>query len=88
MPDTFTREELYDLVWQEPVSEDARMFRQAADIREFVTQVQLRCDNDVISITNERLAEWVNWALREADRIDPVESLRFVDAITELGRSE
>lgn len=58
--------------------DDAVALRQAADIREYVTAVRERCEEERGVIPTEDIEEWSIWALGQADRIDPVLSRNFL----------
>jgi hypothetical protein len=60
--------------------QEADNFRKANDIREYVKRVQ------ALTTTHEeadlgKVRDWARWALAEADRIDPVNSARFLEPI-------
>jgi hypothetical protein len=57
---------------------EAAALRQATDIRTYVAAVRERCEEHSGVVGKEQLTAWAEWALREADRIDPVSSKRFL----------
>jgi hypothetical protein len=58
---------------------DAAAFQQAAEIRKYVEAIRLTLEGDRSSSTDE-LERWSQWALAQADRIDPVVGGRFLKA--------
>jgi len=60
----------------------AKALRQADQIRAYVAGVQAREAQLANALTEAALAEWTDWALAQADRIDPVKngSYRAVQA--------
>jgi predicted RNase H-like nuclease (RuvC/YqgF family) len=58
---------------------EAASLRQAMDIRAYVDAVKSIVMRDTTSIS----AEETEWALEQADRIDPVRSARFLDTFDE-----
>jgi hypothetical protein len=71
----FERQKIEGLV------EQARLFRVAKDIREYVDDVRTAYG----TVDPEMLAEWAKWALAEADRIDPVLTGAFLRYSAEGG---
>ncbi|MEP7452743.1 hypothetical protein [Phyllobacterium sp. SB3] len=57
---------------------EAEAFRQAADIRGYVEAVRNTVTNEV---TTEEFEKWSEWALAQANRIDPLASKRFLENI-------
>ena len=53
--------------------------KQATIIREYVEVA--RAHSEGLSISNEEIDRWSCWALRQADRIDPLKNLVFLDSI-------
>jgi hypothetical protein len=54
------------------------------DIRAYVAAVQAMVANETASsISAEKMAAWSEWALAQADRIDPARSARFIDTFDE-----
>ncbi|TNM66143.1 tyrosine-type recombinase/integrase [Aliirhizobium smilacinae] len=51
----------------------ATAFRQAEEIRAYVNAVVARSSGDPFTI-NDDLSQWADWALRQADSIDPVDA--------------
>jgi hypothetical protein len=62
---------------------DAESLRQATNIRAYVDAVQAIVANETRSISVEKTQQWSEWALAQADRIDPVRSARFIDTFDE-----
>lgn len=56
---------------------EAEAFRQAADIRGYVEAVR-ETTKTVDDISTEELERWTDWALAQANRIDPVASKQFM----------
>lgn len=50
----------------------ATAFRQAQEIRAYVTAVVKRRSRET-SVVNDDVSQWADWALRQADSIDPVD---------------
>ncbi len=63
--------------------EEAASLRRAMNIRAYVGAVQAVVANEASAISAEKMQRWSEWALAEADRIDPVRSARFIDAFDE-----
>jgi hypothetical protein len=61
----------------------AESLRQATNIRAYVAAVQAIDANETASISAEKMAGWSEWALAQANRIDPVRSARFIDTFDE-----
>jgi hypothetical protein len=59
----------------------ATAFRQAADIRSFVADVEERYVAGELTVSEAELNAWSRWALEQADRIDPVRSGRLMDTM-------
>lgn len=66
---------------------DASAFRQAADIRNYVFDVEARFAAGEVPVSRKDLDVWRRWALAQADRIDPVRSTRFLDSMQDDDRS-
>jgi hypothetical protein len=49
---------------------DAAAFQQASAIREYVAKIQ-RAQSLSLTVSTEELQRWIEWALAQADRIDP-----------------
>jgi hypothetical protein len=62
--------------------DDAESLRQATNIRAYVA-VQAIVANETASNSAEKMAGWSEWALAQADRIDPVRSASFIDSFDE-----
>jgi len=58
---------------------EAEALHKARNIRAYVDEVKALSPNLAPPIPAEALAAWVEWALAQADRIDPLISLRFLD---------
>ena len=56
---------------------DAAALRQACDIRAYVQAVRQINETSRNSIGDDAFTEWEQWALAQADRIDPVASGKF-----------
>ncbi|PII39420.1 hypothetical protein T190_05540 [Sinorhizobium meliloti CCBAU 01290] len=54
------------------------LLRQALDIRALVERVRLAITEGSAEIDEARLTAWEQWALGEADKIDPVKSGQFI----------
>ena len=63
---------------------EATALRRAADIRAYVGQLEELCADGDVDVSGDQLADWRRWALAQADRIDPVQSRRFLDGIHDL----
>ena len=64
--------------------DDADKLLQADKIRQYVEIVKTRISNGNSGIPVEKLITWVNWAIAQADRIDPVLSGQFFENMEEL----
>lgn len=53
---------------------EAKALRQAEDIRAYVASVQKFHENSMGTVSEDELKNWAQWALEQADRIDPVRS--------------
>ena len=62
----------------------ADAFRQAMDIRTYVEQVQISLKGSV----DEAFKSWAEWALAEANRIDPVRSGAYLSRAASLDHEE
>lgn len=49
---------------------DAAAFQQASVIREYIAKIQ-RAQSQSPTVSAEEFQRWINWALAQADRIDP-----------------
>jgi hypothetical protein len=56
---------------------DAAAFQKASVIREYVGKIQ-RAQSLSPTISADELQQWIDWALAQADRIDPSISAAFV----------
>lgn len=54
------------------LKESGALLRKAAEIRALVDEVQAAVEGGSIETTPEHLVRWRAWALRQADRLDPV----------------
>lgn len=63
--------------------EDAEAFYQANKIRDFVADVEALFEAGRVPVARENLGSWRSWALKHADRMDPVRSGRFVKSIND-----
>jgi hypothetical protein len=59
----------------------ATAFRQAADIRSFVADVDEHYAASEVPVSEAEQDAWRRWALEQADRIDPVRSGRLMDTM-------
>ena len=59
---------------------DAAAFQQAGEIRKYVEVIRLAMARDNSSSMDE-VEKWSNWALAQADRIDPAIGERFLKAM-------
>lgn len=59
---------------------DAAAYQQAAEIRKYVEAIRLAQAGDISSST-DKLELWSQWALAQADRIDPAMGRRFLKAM-------
>jgi hypothetical protein len=64
---------------------DAASFQQAREIREYVEAIRISLAGDGSSI--EEFEKWRQWALAQADRIDPALGGRFLKAIQDRDAS-
>lgn len=58
--------------------EEAASLRRATDIRAYVDAVRRTAMGDTVSVSWDKVEQWSQWALAEADRIDPVKTGRFL----------
>jgi hypothetical protein len=65
--------------------DDAAALRMATDIRTYVEAVRFANRDSPEPVSAEQMAEWVGWALLQAERIDPVRSRAFLDPIEDPG---
>jgi len=63
---------------------DADLFRQAQTLRSYVESVR-SVQGLVSEFPVEKLEEWCQWVLREADRMDPIMSGKFLDQVSSIG---
>lgn len=56
---------------------EAKALQQARTIREYVESIQHNIED--IPADHKKIEEWAKWALKEADRIDPIKSLSFLE---------
>ncbi|QWW71177.1 hypothetical protein [Rhizobium sp. WYJ-E13] len=59
------------------------LLRRAQDIRALVERVRMAITEGSAEIDEARLTAWERWALREADRIDPIRSGQFLTHLDE-----
>lgn len=59
--------------------EEAQALQRARDIRLYVDEVKALNLSLSPPVPDEALAQWAQWALAQADRIDPVQSRRFLN---------
>ena len=59
------------------------LLRQAQDIRMLVERVRMAITEGAAEIDEARLTAWEQWALGEADRIDPINSGQFLSHLDE-----
>ena len=60
---------------------DASALRQAGEIRSYVERVVNSVAAEGPELPSAQLDTWVTWAIAQADRIDPVRSGRFIEAM-------
>jgi hypothetical protein len=61
--------------------DEAASLRRAADIRAYVDAVRTAVLSENPSVSPDAIERWSKWALKEADRIDPIKSARFLEGI-------
>jgi hypothetical protein len=59
--------------------DEAATLRRATEIRTYVHAVKQATTGEGIGATTEEIERWAQWALAEADRIDPVRNGRFLE---------
>lgn len=59
--------------------DEAATLRRATEIRAYVHAVKQATTGEGIGATTEEVERWAQWALAEADRIDPVRNGRFLE---------
>jgi hypothetical protein len=59
---------------------DAECLEKARTIRDYVKMVSAHISKSSNQVEQERFESWAKWAIGEADRIDPLIQLRFLDA--------
>lgn len=59
--------------------DEAQALQRARDIRLYVDEVKALNLSLSSPVPDEALAQWAQWALAQADRIDPVQSRRFLN---------
>lgn len=67
---------------------DAAAYRQATDIRTFIADVAARFEAGEISVAQVELDAWRDWALAQAERIDPVRSGAFIESMKDESADE
>ncbi|NEU96924.1 hypothetical protein [Bradyrhizobium uaiense] len=67
---------------------EAASLSRAADIRAYVRAVEQAIERERIAAPADDPARWSNWALTQADRIDPVKNRQFLQAFEEGDSSE
>ncbi|MGY8704599.1 hypothetical protein RAD16_02490 [Bradyrhizobium sp. 18BD] len=60
--------------------DEAATLRRATDIRVYVHEVRQAAGGEGVNTPAEEVERWAQWALAEADRIDPVRNGRFLEA--------
>jgi len=60
--------------------DEAATLRRATDIRAYVHAVRQAAAGEGMNTPAEQVERWAQWALAEADRIDPVRNGRFLEA--------
>lgn len=63
------------------LTSDAQAYRQAQDIRAFVSNVLSQHENGQLPATDNDIQAWRAWALAQAERVDPIRSGRFIASI-------
>ena len=66
---------------------DAEAYRQAIAIRAYVAEVEKRYATGDLDVTENELQTWKDWALVQADRLDPIQSARFVESMKDRENS-
>jgi integrase len=61
----------------EKLLRDAAAFRQAQDIRAYVSEVRYRASTEGNDAVIDDLSRWSRWALGQADQLDPIGVKRF-----------
>jgi hypothetical protein len=61
--------------------DEAASLRRATDIRAYVEAVKTTVASESASVSPDAIERWSKWALVQADRIDPVKTERFLEAI-------
>ena len=61
--------------------DEAAALRRATDIRDYVGAVNAGVRRDAASISFDAIERWSEWALAEADRIDPIKTARFLEGL-------
>ena len=75
------RRQQREQAWVDRLLADASALRQAGEIRNYVgcvVNLQTQAHAELPSV---QLDTWVSWALAQADRIDPIQSRRFIKAM-------
>lgn len=67
----------------EKLFQEAMSLRLAEDIRSYVAAVRTRSDESENPVPEHRLTQWSDWALEQADRIDPVVDSAFLQPVPE-----
>jgi hypothetical protein len=58
---------------------EAKALREAEDIRAYVASVMKSNEGSAAPVSDQELRTWADWALAQANRIDPVLSRRFLE---------
>lgn len=72
----------------EKLLHEAMSLRLADDIRRYVAAVNARNAESPAPLPEAQMADWSRWALEQAERIDPVETLAFLQPVPEEKNAE
>jgi hypothetical protein len=68
------RRQQLEQAWIDRLLDEAASLRRASDIRAYVDAVNAAVRRDAAAISSDAIERWSQWALAEADRIDPVKT--------------
>ena len=60
---------------------DADAFKQASDIRSYVEKIRSAVERGEVNVSEADIARWSEWALGQANRIDPLANRKFLHAM-------
>lgn len=60
---------------------DADAFKQASVIRSYVDKVRSAVERGEVDLSEADIARWAEWAVAQANRIDPLANRKFLDAM-------